>query len=63
MNTVEEYPDANVLEWISTQFSEHATIKTSDTKRTRFVSMPQIGMSGMHHVRVHVTVKIAFDKR
>ena len=31
-------------------------------KQTRFASVPQIEMSGMHHVRVHITVKIVFSE-
>ena len=38
--------------------SEHATIKTSDTERTRFASMPQIGMSGVLQVGVRVLIYV-----
>ena len=34
--------------------SEHGTAKTSNTKGTRFVTMPEIGMSGVPQVRVGV---------
>ena len=42
MNTVEEFLNANLLEWI-----ERVATKASDTECTRFVRAPQIGMSGM----------------
>ena len=35
-------------------FNECETAKTSDVEGTRFVTMPQIGMSGVSQVRVGV---------
>ena len=33
---------------------EHRTAKTSNVEGTRFATMPQIGMSGVHQVRVGI---------